>query len=99
MAIAPAGSQTVDFYEVAVGTDRRYPKTRENVVSFTNVGHNTTVVFEKLDLQPLTTLYVTVRAFSSSFATAEVTSNGLTAGANSLVSGMCRDGIGNRISM
>ncbi|XP_072048752.1 uncharacterized protein [Amphiura filiformis] len=78
------GVQDVDFYEVAIGTDRRYPKTRYNVVPFTNVGKNKTVTFDNLDLQPLTSVYYfTVRAHSASFATAETTSNGMTAGINS----------------
>ncbi|XP_072033446.1 LOW QUALITY PROTEIN: uncharacterized protein [Amphiura filiformis] len=79
-------SQVVDFYEAAVGTDRRYPKTRDNVVAFTNVGLNTSVTFQYLDLQPLTSVYyVTVRAYSASFSTAEVTSNGITPGFASVV--------------
>ena len=80
--------QTVDYYEVAVGTDKRFPKTRDNIVPFTSVGKNLTVVFNNLDLQPLTSVYyITVRANSVSFATAEVSSNGVTAGVCSKVLG------------
>ena len=80
--------QAVDFYETAVGTDRRYPKTRDNIVAFTNVGLNTSVTFERLNLEPLTSVYfVTVRGHSASFATAEVSSNGITPGVNSVVNG------------
>ncbi len=80
--------QTVDYYEVAVGTDRRYPKTRDNVVPFTYVGLNTSVTFEYLDLNPGTSEYfVTVRGYSASFSTAEATSNGMTPGVNSMVYG------------
>ena len=85
----PLSTQTVDYYEVAVGTDRRYPKTRDNVVAFTNVGTNTSVTFEHLALQPVTSVYyVTVRAYSASFATAEVTSTGITPGVDSMVNGI-----------
>ena len=79
--------QTVDYYEVAVGTDRRYPKTRDNVVAFTNVGRNTTVVFPHLQLSNLATLFITVRAHSKSFATADETSNGITVGVEARVDG------------
>ena len=79
--------QTVDYYEVAVGTDRRYPKTRDNVVTFTNVGRNTTVVFPHLQLSNLATLFITVRAHSKSFATADETSNGITVGVEARVDG------------
>ncbi|XP_071798137.1 uncharacterized protein [Asterias amurensis] len=78
--------QAVDYYEVAVGTDRRYPKTRDNTVPFTNVGQNTSVTFNNLDLQVLTaTYYVTVKGHSASFSTAEVTSTGIQAGVGSQV--------------
>ncbi|XP_033637389.1 uncharacterized protein LOC117298318 isoform X2 [Asterias rubens] len=76
--------QAVDYYEVAVGTDRRYPKTRDNTVPFTNVGQNTSVTFNNLDLQAAT-YYVTVKGHSASFSAAEVTSSGITAGVDSEV--------------
>ncbi|XP_038050876.1 uncharacterized protein LOC119724026 [Patiria miniata] len=80
--------QTVDYYEAAVGTDRRYPKTRDNVVPFTYVGQNTTVTFTNLNLLARdSTYYVTVRAHSASFATAEVTSTGINVGMDSTVHG------------
>ena len=80
--------QAVDFYQVAVGTDRRYPKTRDNVVPFTYVGQNTTVTFSNIELKALTsTYYVTVRGYSASFSTAEVTSNGINVGVDSTVLG------------
>ena len=78
--------QAVDYYEVAVGTDRRYPKTRDNTVPFTNVGQNTSVTFNNLDLQAAT-YYVTVKGHSASFSAAEVTSSGITAGVDSEVFG------------
>ncbi|XP_048258679.1 uncharacterized protein LOC124137747 [Haliotis rufescens] len=74
-------SQEVAFYEVAVGTDRRFPQTRDNIVPFVNVGLNKTVTFFDLDLTPITgTYYFTVRAHSRSGSTADVTSNGFSAG-------------------
>ncbi|ESO82597.1 hypothetical protein LOTGIDRAFT_236952 [Lottia gigantea] len=76
-------NQEILYYEVALGKDRRFPKTRDNVVPFTNVGLNTSVTFFDLKLLPLTaTYYFTVRATSKSLAVAEVTSNGFQAGYN-----------------
>ncbi|XP_053401006.1 uncharacterized protein LOC123523226 isoform X2 [Mercenaria mercenaria] len=69
--------QQVAYYEVALGTDRRFDKTRDNVIPFTNVGLNTSVTFKDLDLEPgFAVYYVTVRAFSASSASAAITSNG-----------------------
>ncbi|XP_060596420.1 uncharacterized protein LOC132750448 [Ruditapes philippinarum] len=45
-------NQEVAYYEVALGTDRRFEKTRDNVVPFLNVGLNTSVTFKDLDLEP-----------------------------------------------
>ncbi|KAI8485717.1 hypothetical protein Bbelb_365510, partial [Branchiostoma belcheri] len=72
--------QAVAYYEVAVGTDRTYPKTRDNRVEFTNVGLNKTWTFHHLDLKPSGLYYVTVRAYSTSNAMVEVTSNGIQVG-------------------
>ncbi|XP_078664148.1 uncharacterized protein LOC144907219 [Branchiostoma floridae x Branchiostoma belcheri] len=72
--------QAVAYYEVAVGTDRTYPKTRDNTVEFTNVGLNKTWTFHHLDLKPSGLYYVTVRAYSTSNAMVEVTSNGIQVG-------------------
>ncbi|KAK3101936.1 hypothetical protein FSP39_007496 [Pinctada imbricata] len=71
-------SQLILFYEVAMGTDRRFDETRTNVMPFINVGLNTSVTFYDLvDVTLRTALYYfTVRATSKSFATAEVSSNG-----------------------
>ncbi|XP_053400990.1 uncharacterized protein LOC123541000 [Mercenaria mercenaria] len=69
--------QEVAYYEVALGSDRRFDKTRDNVVPFTNVGKNTSVTFKDLDLEPgFAVYYFTVRAFSASSASATITSNG-----------------------
>ncbi|XP_066298079.1 uncharacterized protein [Branchiostoma lanceolatum] len=73
--------QIIDHYEVAVGTDRRYPSTRTNIRPFINVGQNKTVTFEHLQLIPRTGIYyVTVRAVSLASSTTEVTSNGIRVG-------------------
>ena len=73
--------QVIDHYEVALGTDRRYPRTRTNVHPFVNIGLNTTWTFLNLNLIPKTSVYyTTVRAFSVSGSMAEVTSNGIQVG-------------------
>lgn len=64
-----------------MGTDRRFPNTRENIVPFTNVDKNTTVTFYDLSLVPEAGLYYfTVRAYSTSFSISTVTSNGFHVG-------------------
>uniref|UniRef100_A0A1I8J6S1 Fibronectin type-III domain-containing protein n=1 Tax=Macrostomum lignano TaxID=282301 RepID=A0A1I8J6S1_9PLAT len=69
--------QAIDYYEVAFGTDRRYPKTRDNNKTFTAYD---------LDLVPIKGIYyATVRAYSKGFATAEVTSSGIRVGYDSTV--------------
>jgi hypothetical protein len=74
-------NQAVAYYEVALGTDRRFPKTRDNIVPFTNVGHNTTITFCGLDLLPgIGMYYFTVKAHSASYSVAMVTSNGFRVG-------------------
>ncbi|XP_048258717.1 uncharacterized protein LOC124137708 isoform X1 [Haliotis rufescens] len=76
-----SSNQEVAFYEVAVGTDRRFPKTRDDVVPFVNVGLNKTVTFYDLDLTLITAIYYfTVRAHSRSGSRTDVTSNGFSVG-------------------
>lgn len=76
-----SASQTIKYYEVAVGVDRRYPATRSSVVPFVSVGMNTTYTFKNLRLVARTVrYYVTVRAHSVSGATVETTSDGLYVG-------------------
>jgi hypothetical protein len=71
-------SQIIMFYEVAVGTDRRKPETRDNIHSFINVGLNNTWTFSNLKLSSDNAYYyVTVRAHGLSSALTEVTSNGI----------------------
>ena len=83
-------NQEVVFYEVAVGTDRRFPKTRDDVVPFTNVGLNKTIIFYDLELTAITGIYYfTVKAYSASYSVATVTSNGFRVGFNGGVTGMC----------
>ncbi|KAK3612515.1 hypothetical protein CHS0354_024486 [Potamilus streckersoni] len=75
--ITPSKDQEVEYYEVALGTDRRFKKTRDNVVPFTKVDRNTSVTFWDLDLVPgFAMYYFTVRAYSASYSVSEVTSNG-----------------------
>lgn len=77
------------FYEVALGTDRRYDSTRDNIVPWTKVGQNTSVTFYDLDLVPGEAMYYfSVRAHSSSNSIAEVTSNGFSVGYDEGVQGM-----------
>eukprot|EP00058_Branchiostoma_floridae_P003027 XP_002588515.1 hypothetical protein BRAFLDRAFT_79470 [Branchiostoma floridae] len=40
--------QTIEYYEVALGTDRRFPRTRNNVHPYVNVGLNQTHTFNNL---------------------------------------------------
>ncbi|KAK3609657.1 hypothetical protein CHS0354_035942 [Potamilus streckersoni] len=76
-------NQKVAYYEVALGTDRRFPNTRNDIVPFTNVYLNTTVTFYNLDLVPVKGVYYfTVRAFSAAFTMAEATSNGFSVAFN-----------------
>ncbi|VDI79784.1 Hypothetical predicted protein [Mytilus galloprovincialis] len=74
-------NQAVAFYEVALGTDRRFSQTRDNIVPFTNVGKDKKVTFYDLDLVPGTPMYYfTVKAYSASHSIAMVTSNGFHVG-------------------
>uniref|UniRef100_A0ABM0M0H6 Uncharacterized protein LOC100366953 n=1 Tax=Saccoglossus kowalevskii TaxID=10224 RepID=A0ABM0M0H6_SACKO len=73
--------QMIEHYEVAAGTDRRYPTTRTNIHPFIHVGLNKTHTFTDLHLVPKSvTYYITVRAYSVSTAMKEVTSNGIQVG-------------------
>lgn len=74
-------NQAVEFYEVALGTDRRFSKTRDNIVPFTNIEKDKNVTFYDLDLVPGTGMYYfTVKAYSASHSVAIVTSNGFYVG-------------------
>ena len=72
-----ADTQEVSYYEVALGTDRRFPNTRDNVKPFTNVGKNKTITFTNLELVQGTAKYFfSVKAYSASYSMALATSNG-----------------------
>ena len=72
-----AETQEVSYYEVALGTDRRFPNTRDNVKPFTYVGKNKTVTFTNLELVQGTAKYFfSVKAYSASYSMALATSNG-----------------------
>ncbi|XP_046568758.1 uncharacterized protein LOC124277142 [Haliotis rubra] len=74
-------SQKIEYYEVAVGNDRRYKDRRSNVHFFENVGLNRSYVFKHLNLTAKTvTYYITVRAYSSAGSYEESFSNGIRAG-------------------
>lgn len=82
-------SQQVAYYLVALGTDRRFNKTRDNVVPYTNVGTNTSVTFYDLDLTPgVAVYYFSVYAISKSFSKTLVTSNGFYVGYDGGVAGI-----------
>ena len=71
-----------------MGTDHRYDNTRDNIVPWTDVGLNTSVTFHDLTLTPFDAIYYfTVRAYSTSYSLAEVTSNGFYVGFDSGVTG------------
>lgn len=85
---------------MALGTDRRFNKTRDNVVPYTNVGTNTSVIFYNLDLTPGNAVYYfSVYAVSKSFSKTLVTSNGFFVGYDGDVTGkqFCVDAISKRI--
>ncbi|XP_069134676.1 uncharacterized protein [Argopecten irradians] len=76
-------TQTVTYYEVSLGDDHRYDKTRSNVHFYVNVGLNTSYTFRNLNLTAKSvTYYVTVRATSIAGSQEEATSNGVKAGFN-----------------
>lgn len=73
-----------------MGTDRRFPETRDNIVPFTNVGKDKTVTFYDLNLTPGTGMYYfTVKAYSASHSVAMVTSNGFHVGYDGGVTREC----------
>ncbi|XP_063408918.1 uncharacterized protein LOC134692399 [Mytilus trossulus] len=81
-------AQEIMYYEVAVGTDRRFPITRDNIVPFTNVGGNKSVTFYDLNLASGKAMYYfTVKAYSISYSIATVTSNGFHVGYDGGVQG------------
>ncbi|XP_052219885.1 uncharacterized protein LOC127837088 [Dreissena polymorpha] len=76
-------TQSIHHYEVAIGNDRRYEKTRSNVHYFVDVGLNTSYTFSHLNLtSKLARYYVTVRAYSMAGGITEGYSNGIRVGYN-----------------
>lgn len=74
-------TQKIRKYEIAVGTDRRYPKMRANIHYFVDVGLNTSYTFYNLNLTAKTvTYFMTVRAHSYAGSFQEVSSNGIKVG-------------------
>ncbi|XP_070572594.1 uncharacterized protein [Ptychodera flava] len=73
--------QVISHYEVAAGTDRRYPTTRTDIHPFVDVGLNKSHTFTDLLLTPRSvTYYITVKAYSVSTAMVEQSSNGIQVG-------------------
>ena len=82
-------NQQVSYYEVGLGSDRRYSHTKDDIASFQNVGNASFVTFNNLDLTPgYAVYYCTVRAYSASLSTASVTSNGFSVSFNGGVTGI-----------
>ena len=73
--------QEIEYFEVALGSDKELLTTRSDIVPFTRVGLANTHSFTGLNLVPLSqTYYATVRAHAISGAVAEVTSDGIVVG-------------------
>ena len=73
--------QRIEYYEVALGSDKEHLHTKSDIVPFTDVGLAKAYTFTGLDLVPLTQqYYATVRARAVSGAVAEATSNGIVVG-------------------
>ena len=74
-------TQSIIYYNVAVGNNPRYESSRSNVYYFVNVGLNTSHTFENLNLTARDiTYYITVRAYSVAGGIAESYSNGIRVG-------------------
>lgn len=74
-------TQSIHHYEVAIGNDRRYQKTRSNVHYFVNVGLNNSYTFKNLNLtSKLVRYYITVRSYSMAGGYTEGYSNGIRVG-------------------
>ncbi|XP_045172526.2 uncharacterized protein LOC123534370 [Mercenaria mercenaria] len=74
-------TQVIEHYEISIGNDRRYEKTRSNVHFSVNVGLNRSYTFSNLNLTAkLVRYYVTVRGYSKVGGFSESTSNGIRVG-------------------
>lgn len=81
------GAGTVDkglsiaWYSVALGSNANFDRTKANIMPFTNVGLNTSVVFRfAKPLAPLTRYYFTVRGYSMLDVYNQATSSGIIGG-------------------
>ncbi|OWF46933.1 Delta-like protein 1 [Mizuhopecten yessoensis] len=83
-------TQTIRYYEVAIGDDHSYPKTQSNIHYYVGVGLNRSHTFHNLNLTALdVTYYVTVRGISISGSQDEASSNGIKVGfKDQIVSGL-----------
>ncbi|XP_033747032.1 uncharacterized protein LOC117332256 [Pecten maximus] len=83
-------TQTIRYYEVAIGDDNRYSKTISNVHYYVNVGLNRSHTFHNLNLTAKdVTYYVTVRGRSMAGSQEEAFSNGVKTGfKNEIVPGL-----------
>ncbi|XP_053407458.1 uncharacterized protein LOC123547213 isoform X2 [Mercenaria mercenaria] len=80
-------TQSIHHYEVAIGNDRRYAKTRSNIHFFVDVGLNTSFTFKNLNLtSKLVKFYITVRSYSMAGGYTEGYSNGIRVGFNDDIS-------------
>ena len=70
-------NQEVSYFEVGLGSDRRFSNTKDDIVAFRQVGKDTSITFTNLNLTSGNAIYYcTVRAYSEALSTATVTSNG-----------------------
>ena len=74
-------TQRIVKYEVSIGNDRRFEKTRSNVHYFIDVGRNTSWTFSHLNLTArIMKYYITVRAYSDAGSYQQASSNGIRVG-------------------
>lgn len=76
-------TQVIHHYEVAIGNDRRFSRTRTNVHQFIGVGLNRSFTFKNLNLTARSArYYITVRSYNMAGAFVEGYSNGIFVGFN-----------------
>ena len=80
-AVDVAHGKTIAWYTVAMGSDPAFSRSKANIMSFMNVGLNTSVTFDmNPPLSAGVKFYFTVRAYNMPGVYAEATSNGITGG-------------------
>ena len=80
-------SQIISYYEVAVGTDRKFTNTRHNIHEFINVGLNRSHTFVGLNLTlQKTVYYITIRAHSVAGSFSEISTDGVRVGFSGIIS-------------